>query len=732
VFEHENAATASPRVLFCYTTIATFIVALLGFAMPALASTDFLVPPGRQAEPNLVVVGPDHNLWFTEFTGEKIGRVTTSGAITEFKISGAQSLVGIANGPDGNVWFTDQFTGKVGHINTTGGQLTEYSLPAGSYPQGLTVGPYGNFWFVDQKKTGLFTIGKITTAGTITEYSGTVNAGVFQPYASAAQIATGADGKLWFTNPQAAGTAGRNFAGTITTAGTVTLYTTADLPAAIISGPDGNLWVTEGSHVAKITPLGMETEYAISRGSSGITVGPDGNLWFTEFRTLGKITTGGTLTEYPATTFSNFRLPGGIAAGPDGNLWFMGILSSNIGQVSTSGQLANTYALSNGSGPDWDTLDPDGAVWFSEFYANQIGRVSITGTVTSFPIKTQGSGPGGIVTGADGNLWFVEENVNQVAKITTRGTVTEYPLGTGFRGLWGMTLGARWEFVVHGIQPKARQQSRPHHHRPVPSRNTPLPTPSAFPFFITKGPDGNLWFTENGASQIGKIDPGAGAITEYSIGASKAPGPITAGPNGNLWFLENTASGAIGVINTSGALVAEYPVSLAGFPEGLVAGSDGALWLAQYYPNSIARVSTKGVVSLVQLTVSNAAGNDLAVGFDGKLWIVDAGAGEISRLSAIGGTGKTITPTRGIAFNGSVASFKDGTPTATNSDFAAAINWGDGTKSAGTVTGAQGRPFSVSGTHTYANSGTFPLVVTLTDSVDKSTYAASPGKAQVK
>jgi streptogramin lyase len=692
MFEHENAATASPRILLCQTTIAASMVALLSFTIPAPASTDFLVAPGRQAEPNLVVVGPDHNLWFTEFTGEKIGRVTTSGVITEFKISGAQSLVGIANGPDGNVWFTDQFTGKVGHINTTGGQLTEYSLPAGSYPQGLTVGPDGNLWFVDQKKTGLFTIGKITTAGTITEYSGTVNAGVFQPYASAAQIATGADGKLWFTNPQAAGMAGRNFAGTITTAGTVTLYTTADLPAAIISGPDGNLWVTEGSHVAKITTSGIETEYAISRGgSSGITVGPDGNLWFTEFSTLGKITTGGTLTEYSATAFTNFSLPWGIASGPDGNVWFMGLNSSNIGQVSTSGQLTNTYALSNGSGPSWDTLGPDGAVWFSEFYGNQIGRVSTTGTVTSFPITTQGSGPGGIVTGADGNVWFVDENVNQVAKITTSGTVTEYPLGTGFRGLWGMTLGPDGNLWFTEYNPR--------HGNKVARITTggaiteyPLPTPSAFPFFIAKGPDGNLWFTENGASQIGKIDPGTGAITEYAIGAGKAPGPIIAGPDGNLWFLENTASGAIGVINTSGTLVAEYPVSLAGFPEGLVAGSDGALWLAQYYPNSIARVSTKGVVSLVQLTVSNAAGNDLAVGSDGKLWIVDAVAGEISRLSAVGGTGKTITPTHGIAFNGSVASFKDGTPTATKADFAAAINWGDGTKSAGTVTGQRGAP----------------------------------------
>jgi hypothetical protein len=56
MFEHEKVATASSRVLFCHTTITAFMAMLLSFVLPALASTDFLVPPGRQAGPNLVVV----------------------------------------------------------------------------------------------------------------------------------------------------------------------------------------------------------------------------------------------------------------------------------------------------------------------------------------------------------------------------------------------------------------------------------------------------------------------------------------------------------------------------------------------------------------------------------------------------------------------------------------------------------------------------------------------------
>jgi streptogramin lyase len=227
---HPCVPSKRPLILSLVTIL------LLGLPSLALAGTDFPVPPGRQAAPNLMVVGPDHNIWFTELNGEKIGRLTTTGTLTEFKITGAQSLVGIASGPDGNIWFTDQFAGKVGHINTSGALLKAFSLPAGSHPQGLTVGPDGNLWFVDQKNTGKFTIGKITTAGKIKEYSGTVNVGGFYNYFNVGQITAGPDGNLWFTNPQAVFTFG-NLVGKITTAGAVTIYTPADTPNAISGLP---------------------------------------------------------------------------------------------------------------------------------------------------------------------------------------------------------------------------------------------------------------------------------------------------------------------------------------------------------------------------------------------------------------------------------------------------------------------------------------------------------------
>ena len=67
----------------------------------------------------------------------------------------------------------------------------------------------------------------------------------------------------------------------------------------------------------------------------------------------------------------------------------------------------------------------------------------------------------------------------------------------------------------------------------------PIPTASAGPHGITAGPDGNLWFTEINADQIGMINPTTHAVTEFPIPTAGAePDGITAGPDGNLWFTE--------------------------------------------------------------------------------------------------------------------------------------------------------------------------------------------------
>jgi len=92
--------------------------------------------------------------------------------------------------------------------------------------------------------------------------------------------------------------------------------------------------------------------------------------------------------------------------------------------------------------------------------------------------------------------------------------------------------------------------------------------------------------------------------------------------------------------------------------------------------------------------------------------------------------GKTIKPKAHHAFSGVVATFSDTDTANVSGDFAATIDWGDGTVTGGTVSGASGS-FAVSGTHTYAHPGHDNVTVTLTDDAPGTATATAHSTAHV-
>jgi len=134
--------------------------------------------------------GSDGATWFTEFAATKIGRITTSGAITTFDVPSTSDLPRIAAANDGNLWFTELGAGKIGRIDPSaadpGASLIEFATPAGSSPTNLTTGPDGAVWFVADTK-----VDRMTTAGAVTEQFDVAAAGD-----GVQLITTGSDGNL--------------------------------------------------------------------------------------------------------------------------------------------------------------------------------------------------------------------------------------------------------------------------------------------------------------------------------------------------------------------------------------------------------------------------------------------------------------------------------------------------------------------------------------------------------
>jgi streptogramin lyase len=352
---------------------------------------------------------------------EYLGAITAAGnapsTIPAVRQQGDSGTAAIASGSTANVFTINTTIGDAVVLNivpssTNANTITEYPVPTlSSTPAFICSGPDGNLWFAENSGNK---IGKITTAGSLTEYSTAITANS-NPYG----ICSGPDGNLWFTEING------NKIGKITTAGSVTEYpipTGTASPYGICSGPDGNLWFTEngGNKIGKITTAGSVTEYTIPTATAnpwGICSGPDGNLWFAEYggNKIGKITTAGIITEYSIPTGT--ARPRGICSGPDGNIWFTenNTTANKIGVINTAGSVLAEYPIPTAlSQPDGICAGPDGNIWFNESNAHKIGKFNIAlGTVTNeYTFPTAINQAYGICSGPDGNLWFTAYNTN--------------------------------------------------------------------------------------------------------------------------------------------------------------------------------------------------------------------------------------------------------------------------------------------------------------------------------
>jgi virginiamycin B lyase len=281
----------------------------------------------------------------------------------------------------------------------------------------------------------------------------------------------------------------------------VTEYATSSGGAgAIVTGPDGALWFTEGAGIGRITTAGSLTEYHVPPDTSGsllsITSGPDGALWYVETfnNKIARITTAGVVTEFPIPTSGTN--PWGIASGPDGAVWFTEQYA-NIGRITTAGVITEYPIPTSNPQPGGIIAGPDGALWFTETIGDKIGRITTSGVITEYPIPTATSQPTAITAGPDGALWFIESLTNKIGRITTSGAITEY------------------------LVPASASQLGPVF-PPVPQ-------------IITTGSDGAIWFTEPYAKQLGRITT-AGVLTQYQLSPAGSPANITSGPDGALWF----------------------------------------------------------------------------------------------------------------------------------------------------------------------------------------------------
>ena len=233
--------------------------AKIGRITPQGVISEFKLPEPSSAQS--LATGPDGNLWFTDQS--RIGRMTLTGQLSQFSLpihqfpagsnpikapatSGSYQALAITSGADGNLWFTEigpaEVGSSIGRI-TTSGTITEFPLPSASFfLSSITSGADGNLWFTGiGTNNGPSMIGVMTPQGKLHEFT--------LPHSILGSITSGADGNLWFTDFQYGVTgAEAGKIGGITTAGKLSdfpLPTTSYVPTSLTFGKDHTLWFIE-------------------------------------------------------------------------------------------------------------------------------------------------------------------------------------------------------------------------------------------------------------------------------------------------------------------------------------------------------------------------------------------------------------------------------------------------------------------------------------------------------
>lgn len=202
-------------------------------------------------------LGSDGNLWIPmvrNFDEYYIAKYNSSGVVlAEINIPAGQPAYNLKMGLSGYMWYARG--DKIGKISSAGA-VTEYDMPTSTQPFAIELAQDGNIWFtaVDRSSTPKLVVGKITPDGSITIYP-TEEPGN-QP---AWTLDLSPDGKLWFS------LIGTGKVAVVSMDGSIFYYNFS--PLVLISankGPDNNMWALsysaqEGVKVVKIF-LGLNQE----------------------------------------------------------------------------------------------------------------------------------------------------------------------------------------------------------------------------------------------------------------------------------------------------------------------------------------------------------------------------------------------------------------------------------------------------------------------------------------
>lgn len=581
--------------------------------------------------PNYITYDSLGNAYFSEPDNNVIRKVTPEGVVTTF--------AGTA--------------GLSGRTNATGAAARFY------YPLGLVADASDNIYVCDGYN---YSIRKITPAGVVTHFAGsttgasgtTDGTGSAARFTSPVDIVMDASGDFYISDVNSYTIRKMTSAGVVTTfAGTVGTSGSTDGTgtAARFFGVNGlgidlsgNIVVadTQNNTIRKITPAGVVTTFAGAAGVSGTTNG-----------------TG---------TAARFNRPRNVAIDSSDNIYVADYSNSSIRKITPAG-VVTTFAGTSGSTGSADgtgaaarftfptdiAIDPNGGLAVADSYNNTIRKITFAGVVTTFAGSSGGAGTTngtgtaasfndirGIVGDSSGNLYVADMLNHVIRKITPAGVVTTFAgtMGTSgstnatgtaarFNRPWGMAIDSSGNLYVADM----------------------------FNHTIRKITSAGVVTTLAGtAGSTGSTD-GTGAAARFNT-----PKGVAVDSSGNVYVADAlnstirkiTSAGGVttlaGSAGSSGTTNGTGSAARFQEPNDIAIDSSGDLFVVDTGNSNIRKVTSAGVVTTFAGSSSGVTGSTNATGtaarffqpaaleFDssGNLYVLDSGNNLIRRVSPAG------------------------------------------------------------------------------------------------